>query len=992
MSQYGGGYPYQRPPPNQQFPQYPGAPPSVAGSVHGVQDPRYRLSGVSMPPPPQGYNPYANHHHHHHPAHHAPHAPPAPASVISSFQPPHPHHLSFGSHPGMIPPYPHQFAPYQPPPPPPSTHGLLEPQLTRPPSIRPPPNPNALDSQLPLDAGPRFVTPSVAKWIDSTPLPTALAFQDADSSDEEGSHSGDPDASKKRNDVGPIAPGRSADRQKGIEIPLAGPPKSNTNKKKKKSKSSKRHSKRYSHSSGTESDNSTDADVAPLPSDWVKPVGNGVMYYNPAKPTTKYYNGTEGAKKVVKKAGALSQKELKKLQKRAAETGEGDVENDGLEANAEDEGEESDERENMNEWVKKKALELAAKGHRTSVRKSVAFNGSHQPGDDDDDDDDDHKPILLSGSNVPVLEQQDDIVVKAPPIKLDHNSLRKELFVQPGRSRVSVIATKEKQDAASDGSTDSGTDSESDDGLLNDEKDDKEADDELLATAAARLSKLNMGDLLPDSLPIPTTNDDAFFVPESNDTLSIADTATLTRSKTIKGPNGQLIDTMEVLAQLQELQHTASNADQDPASAMEACKFIIENVQYLHEEPDLEKKLCELVIRTLKKLSSLGQNLPPHLNITSADAMQLLANLYVSGIPGLSSQHRPDYARAFPLYLSAAKKEHPDGAFHVGLCYEKGAGVAASFSRAVQYYKKAALWNHPGAMFRLGTALLTGDLNLRKNNRDAVKWLRLSTKYADERYPHALYELALLYDIGIKNVIWTDHAYTLQLLTRGAELGHSISQYALGEAYQFGRYSCPIDPARSIYYYTLAAENGHPEAMFDLGGWYLTGASDPETGFELMASDYEARKWVEKAADAGLPRAMYAMGTFLEMGIGKKRSAVVEDPEDALVEAIRMYKKAADAGDEKALVKLKERGVAYQPSKSTENQYVGPQNTIFLNPGAGLDKSKEGEVGASKVKDGLNRYTEKAIGAIGGGVTGRITGRRTQWDEELDGGNKCVVM
>jgi TPR repeat protein len=296
-------------------------------------------------------------------------------------------------------------------------------------------------------------------------------------------------------------------------------------------------------------------------------------------------------------------------------------------------------------------------------------------------------------------------------------------------------------------------------------------------------------------------------------------------------------------------------------------------------------------------------------------------------------------------------------------------------------------------MFRLGMALLKGELNLSKQPRDGVKWLRLSVKYADERYPQALYELAILHDVGVKHIIWRDTGYIIQLLTRGAELGYALCQHALGEAYQFGKYDVQIDPARSVYYFSLAAENGYAESMFELGGWYLTGASDPATGFELPASDVDARKWVSKAAERGLPRAMYAMGTFLEMGIGKA-AARREDADQELFDATKWYKKAADAGDEKAIRKLKERGIAWEkPSgfwKSKSSSQNANTTSLFLKPGSGLESNVEsdGKGGSGGVSESVLKFSTTNFG---GGVTGRMTGKGN-WDEELDGGNKCLVM
>jgi TPR repeat protein len=48
-----------------------------------------------------------------------------------------------------------------------------------------------------------------------------------------------------------------------------------------------------------------------------------------------------------------------------------------------------------------------------------------------------------------------------------------------------------------------------------------------------------------------------------------------------------------------------------------------------------------------------------------------------------------------------------------------------------------------------------------------------------------------------------------------------------------------------------------------LTAWYLVGSPGV-----LPQSDTEAFLWAQKAADLGLVKAMYAVGYFLEVGIG----------------------------------------------------------------------------------------------------------------------------
>jgi hypothetical protein len=61
----------------------------------------------------------------------------------------------------------------------------------------------------------------------------------------------------------------------------------------------------------------------------------------------------------------------------------------------------------------------------------------------------------------------------------------------------------------------------------------------------------------------------------------------------------------------------------------------------------------------------------------------------------------------------------------------------------------------------------------------------------------------------------------------------------------------------------IAAQQDHRDACFALTAWYLVGSPGV-----LPQSDTEAYLWAKRAAEGGLAKAMYAVGYFLEVGIG----------------------------------------------------------------------------------------------------------------------------
>lgn len=302
-----------------------------------------------------------------------------------------------------------------------------------------------------------------------------------------------------------------------------------------------------------------------------------------------------------------------------------------------------------------------------------------------------------------------------------------------------------------------------------------------------------------------------------------------------------------------------------------------------------------------------------------------LADCYANGIG--THKNRQDFDRAFPLFILAAKHGHPDAAYRAGTCCENGWGCRRESAKAVQFYRKAAASLHPGAMYRLGIAELNGELGMSKRPKEGVKWLKRSAEHATAEFPHALHELALLHERGIDNVVFVDNEYAAELLAQAAELGYAPSAYRLGECYEYGKMGCPQDPALSIHYYNIAAQQNHRDACFALTAWYLVGSPGV-----LPQSDTEAFLWAKKAADAGLGKAMYAVGYFLEVGIGTPPS---------MNEALQYYKRAADQGDRRASQRLKGNGPMVQPG--------GPESVV--NRGEGDAQSQSGSGKGSKDKD-----------------------------------------
>lgn len=326
-------------------------------------------------------------------------------------------------------------------------------------------------------------------------------------------------------------------------------------------------------------------------------------------------------------------------------------------------------------------------------------------------------------------------------------------------------------------------------------------------------------------------------------------------------------------AELERLRAAVDNAPSNMNLALVLVKKLVEASNVLATEggradPRTTSKNREkFVMEAHKRLKRLvGGGFP--------EAQFYLADCYGSGALGLEI----DPKEAFKLYQAAAKENHAESAYRTAVCCEMGAeeggGTSRDYAKAVQWYRRAATLGDGPGMYKLGAILLKGLLGQQRNVVEAVIWLKRGAEKADADNPHALHELAQIYESEntnpeIRSKVVADDSYARQLFEKAAGLGYKHSQFRLGQAWEYGSLGCGIDNRTSIAYYTKAAAQGEHGAELALSGWYLTGAPGI-----LENSDTEAYLWARKAASSEppLPKAMFAMGYFTENGIGCPQS------------------------------------------------------------------------------------------------------------------------
>jgi TPR repeat protein len=135
-------------------------------------------------------------------------------------------------------------------------------------------------------------------------------------------------------------------------------------------------------------------------------------------------------------------------------------------------------------------------------------------------------------------------------------------------------------------------------------------------------------------------------------------------------------------------------------------------------------------------------------------------------------------------------------------------------------------------------------------------------------------------------------------LSRRAEAGDAVSQFALGNACQEG-IGVPADAARAATWFTKAALQGDAESQASLGWMYANGEGVPR-------DDAKSLEWFREAAEQGEATAQYALGCRYEQGRG-----VAID----FAQAVRWYRAAADQGIGPAICNLADK---YEHGKGIE--------------------------------------------------------------------------
>jgi TPR repeat protein len=321
---------------------------------------------------------------------------------------------------------------------------------------------------------------------------------------------------------------------------------------------------------------------------------------------------------------------------------------------------------------------------------------------------------------------------------------------------------------------------------------------------------------------------------------------------------------------------------------------------------------------------------------SNINAHFLLGECYFDG-KGIMKDER----KAFNLYYYAAQNKHVEACYKTGLCYLNAIGVRQDYTQAVAWFNESAKVDHSMSQYYLGMAYMDG-IGITKDIPRAVVWLvqaskanivdaqknagicfeklnklrQAATMYlaaAENGDPYAMERIADFYADG--KIITKCDELANKFYEEASNKGNCSAQNKLAYRYYNGD-GIEKTLNRAVYWWMKASAGNIADAQNRLATLYFAGEGviqDVEHAVLLwkkaaengnidavitLAKNYsddsivaggnqdECKYWWTKAAEAGVPMAMYKLGECFEYGIG------MSIPN--LYEAYRWYKLAAD--------------------------------------------------------------------------------------------------
>ncbi len=298
----------------------------------------------------------------------------------------------------------------------------------------------------------------------------------------------------------------------------------------------------------------------------------------------------------------------------------------------------------------------------------------------------------------------------------------------------------------------------------------------------------------------------------------------------------------------------------------------------------------------------------------NTEAMAALGDIYYLG-----QGRAVNYTKAFEWYQKAANLGNTYAIRLTGTCYYLGKGVPVDYKKSMEWYQKAADKGDTSSMLFVGELYYLGQ-GVTKSFSTAMNWFK---KAADKNNATAMRYIGSMYYRG--EGVADDFVKAMDWYRKAAAKGDDDAMRSIGGMYYRGE-AVTKNFKTALDWYLKAADAGNATAMRLAGTMFANGEG---TTKDL----YKALNWYQKSVDKDPknPDAFNALGygyfylKNYEKAIETLNNAIKVDPKyangyDSLGEiyeakgektkAIGYYKKAASMGHENSIKWLKEKGIA----------------------------------------------------------------------------------
>ena len=221
----------------------------------------------------------------------------------------------------------------------------------------------------------------------------------------------------------------------------------------------------------------------------------------------------------------------------------------------------------------------------------------------------------------------------------------------------------------------------------------------------------------------------------------------------------------------------------------------------------------------------------------SGNAMLALGRFYEQGV-GVAR----NYTKAMEWYEKAAKAGQPEGYYNLGVCYEIGMGATADAAKAVQSYQKAADMGLALAMYKLSSVYISGvrDGGATGAAKDPAKGISYLEKAANAGMAVAANDLGAIYLSGLLGQK-KDEKKALAMFIRAADLGNLEAVKNIAVMHKDG-VGTKADPVAAYTWYLIARRGGYAGEDIARMLGLLEGSLTPA---QAQKAQKDADAWIE---------------------------------------------------------------------------------------------------------------------------------------------------